>query len=481
EGGRLYRTGDLARWRAEGTLEFMGRVDHQVKLRGFRIELDEIQCALNECPGVRESVVLARSYAANDERLVAYLVTADPAAPPAIADLRIQLEKKLPRYMIPTAFAFIDSFPLTANGKLDRTALPEPQAADREAAYAAPRDDAERRMVAIWEEVLSMSPIGIDDDFFDLGGHSLMALKLLASVERQFHQPLRLASIIEAPTVRQLTQLLARATSAPPETCVVPIQAEGDELPLFFVSGYGSSLLVFNALSKALGASQPLFVLDPMAFDPVALEHWSFSDMAQRMLDDLRRVQPAGPYRLAGHSMGGVFVYELAQRLHAAGERVEQLVLLDTVGPGFPGRHPWPVRLKLYVKRAATLGPSGMVRYVRWFLTTIFKRSGHDLLENLGTLAETRIGKAQKRSAAIVYDASEAYEPTLYPGSLTLVRSTQDKLKIGEIDDPYMGWRPLVRGEIHRESMDCIHKEMLDADHADVLAALLIKTRLQGL
>jgi amino acid adenylation domain-containing protein len=481
EGGRLYRTGDLARWRAEGTLEFMGRVDHQVKLRGFRIELDEIQCALNECPGVRESVVLARSYAANDERLVAYLVTADPAAPPAIADLRIQLEKKLPRYMIPTAFAFIDSFPLTANGKLDRTALPEPQAADREAAYAAPRDDAERRMVAIWEEVLSMSPIGIDDDFFDLGGHSLMALKLLASVERQFHQPLRLASIIEAPTVRQLTQLLARATSAPPETCVVPIQAEGDELPLFFVSGYGSSLLVFNALSKALGASQPLFVLDPMAFDPVALEHWSFGDMAQRMLDDLRRVQPAGPYRLAGHSMGGVFVYELAQRLHAAGERVEQLVLLDTVGPGFPGRHPWPVRLKLYVKRAATLGPSGMARYVRWFFTTIFKRSGHDLLENLGTLAETRIGKAQKRSAAIVYDASEAYEPTLYSGSLTLVRSTQDKLKIGEIDDPYMGWRPLVRGEIHRESMDCIHKEMLDADHADVLAALLVKTRLQGL
>jgi amino acid adenylation domain-containing protein len=211
---RMYRTGDLGRWRAHGTIEYLGRNDHQVKLRGLRIELGEIEACLREQPGVREAVVLAREDAAGDQRLVAYVVAHDgQASEPAV--LRDALQRLLPQYMVPAHFVMLDALPLTPNGKLDRRALPAPEGGGASRAeYVAPRTPTEERLVRIWAEVLGVEPIGVLDDFFDLGGHSLRTIEVLSRIRTVCGVELPLRVLFEATTVEQLARQVEQAQPA---------------------------------------------------------------------------------------------------------------------------------------------------------------------------------------------------------------------------------------------------------------------------
>ncbi|MFP5287447.1 MAG: phosphopantetheine-binding protein, partial [Thermoanaerobaculia bacterium] len=209
-GGRLYRSGDLARYLPDGDLEYLGRIDHQVKIRGFRIELGEIEAALAGQPGVREAVVLAREDAPGDRRLVAYLVGEAPAV-----ELRERLAALLPDYMIPSAFVTLPALPLTGNGKVDRRALPAPEAGrDLDDPYAAPETPEEERLAGIWAEVLGVERVGVHDDFFRLGGHSLLAVQILARVRRELQVDLPLRSLFQAPTVAGLSRMARMAREA---------------------------------------------------------------------------------------------------------------------------------------------------------------------------------------------------------------------------------------------------------------------------
>jgi hypothetical protein len=198
-GARLYKTGDLARWLPDGVLEYLGRLDHQVKLRGFRIELGEIETVLRQHPHSREAVVLCRETDGTEKRLVAYVVTESPQA--TAAEFRTYLQERLPAYMVPAAFVLLDALPLTANGKVDRRALPAPVSRSTANAYTAPRTPVEEKLAAIWTEVLGLPRVGVHDDFFDSGGHSLLTIRVLSRVRDVFNIDLPLRGLFDSPTV----------------------------------------------------------------------------------------------------------------------------------------------------------------------------------------------------------------------------------------------------------------------------------------
>jgi acyl carrier protein len=227
-GARMYKTGDLARYLPDGNIEFIGRLDHQIKIRGFRVETGEIESALSQHPSVRETVVLAREDNPGDKRLAAYVVASD--SQPPTNELRDFLKQKLPEYMVPSAFVFLDALPLTPNGKVDRRALPPPDARrpDLKESFVAPRAPAEEKLAAIWREILKLERVGIHDDFFDLGGHSLLATQLIFRICDAFQVELPLRSLFENPTVAGLAAQVARAPGET-ETVLAELESLSDE------------------------------------------------------------------------------------------------------------------------------------------------------------------------------------------------------------------------------------------------------------
>ena len=238
-GTRLYRTGDLARYRPEGAIEFLGRIDHQVKIRGFRIELGEIEAVLGKHPGVRETVVLAREDIPGEKRLVAYAVPQQKESP-RVSEWRHFLKERLPDYMLPQAFVFLEALPLTPSGKVNRRALPAPDESrpELQAAFVAPRNLLEERLATIWREVLGIDEVGIYDNFFALGGHSLLATQVVVRASEVLQVNLPLRKLFEAPTIAELTAeitALRSGTLSSPGKALTGIDRERvDRLPLSF-------------------------------------------------------------------------------------------------------------------------------------------------------------------------------------------------------------------------------------------------------
>ncbi len=327
----MYRVMDRVRWTAEGELEYFGRTDFQVKVRGFRIELGEIETALESHPGVHRAVAVVREDAPGDRRIVAYVVPAgDPA--PAV-ELRAHLAGRVPEYMLPAAFVALEELPLTGSGKTDRRALPAPEWAPGET-YLAPRDALEARLAALWEELLDASPVGVRDDFFALGGHSLLAVRLLARVEQLTGTQLPVAALFAAPTVEGMAAALRGGEARGGSSTRVPIRTEGDARPLFFVHAAGGNVLGYAELARHLGPGQPFHAFRSRGLEAGEVPHGTVEEMAAEYLAELRAVQPEGPYRLGGWSMGGVVAFEMARQAEAAGDAVELLVLADPSATG---------------------------------------------------------------------------------------------------------------------------------------------------
>jgi thioesterase domain-containing protein len=337
-GGRMYRTGDRVRWRADGALLFAGRADHQVKLRGYRIEPGEIEALLVARPEIAQAVVVPRGRPEQELRLVAYLV-AEGGSAIEVTALRAALEATLPRYMVPSAFVVLDALPLTANAKIDRAALPEPsRERGAEPGFLAPRSRDEWLLARIWEELLDVAPVGLDDDFFALGGHSLLAIRLRARVRQVLGRELTLHEVLDDPTVRGMARALGREAQATqgPSDLLVPFRTSGSRPPLFSVHAAGGHGFAFHALARALDAELPFYALKAADFDhPERLGHDRIEAMASAYLEAVRTVQPAGPVSLAGWSFGGVVAYEMARQLGPSGVRA--LILIDPPIPGSRG------------------------------------------------------------------------------------------------------------------------------------------------
>ena len=343
-GKRLYKTGDIVRQRQDSALIYVGRVDFQVKIRGYRIELGEIEALLTRHPDLNAAVVTAPEDDQGNKRLVACVVPMDAEDPPAVGALREFLTKELPAYMIPSAILILPDLPMTPNGKVDRNALPTPDWSRISVSkYEAPSTDVQKHLTELWSEILGIERIGIDDDFFGLGGHSLHAVALFGAISRKYGVDLPLAKLLERPTIAELALLLEpgdrksippssrrqRRASAAGFKTLVPLRKSGDKPPIFFASGTGGNVLLFHDLVSYMPADRPIYGLQFQGVDgyhdPIA----TFEEMAERHVTEIRQAHPNGPYCIGGYSGGSQVAFEIAQQLIAQGAEVSALIVVD--------------------------------------------------------------------------------------------------------------------------------------------------------
>ncbi|MGP6459925.1 non-ribosomal peptide synthase/polyketide synthase [Pseudomonas parakoreensis] len=325
-GDRLYRTGDLARYNNHGELEFLGRNDFQIKLRGLRLEPGEIEARLIEHPAIRQAVVMVR-----DERLVAWYTVRAGIDAPSLETLRAHVLERLPEYMVPGAFVRLDALPLTPNDKIDRKALPEPGAdAVINRPYVAPEGEVETALAQIWSEVLGVEQVGRHDNFFELGGHSLLAVKLVNLLQRAGLQ-LSLAELFQHPSIESAAALLSQDEALSQPEGLVVVRAGEHGTPLFLLHEFSGRDVYFPTLAQHIGGEFPIYGLPGVPLGQAPLR--TLECMAQRMVGIIRSVQPHGPYRLAGWSFGGVLAHEVAQQLLGLDEPVEFIGMLDSYAP----------------------------------------------------------------------------------------------------------------------------------------------------
>ena len=336
---KLYRTGDLVRWLPDGTVEFIGRADGQVKVRGFRIELGEIEAAMDDHPLVKDRVVICRTDGPGEKQLTAYVVplpghdseTDTAAQEQLVAGLREQLRERLPEHMMPSAFVVMKEFPLNPNGKVDKKALPAPEFRTQtmRAQHVSPRDHIERLLAGIWCELLGVDDIGVHDNFFDLGGHSLIGIQLLAQVEQQHGKSLALKTLFQAPTIAGMAKLLQEGGSSATWTNLSAIQPNGNAIPFFCVHGDEAN----HFLPRYLGNDQPFYAFFHQGEDGKPIRFTRVPEIAAHFIAEMRTVRANGPYLLGGYSFGGIVAFEMAQQLRKSGEEVALLALFDTYDP----------------------------------------------------------------------------------------------------------------------------------------------------
>ncbi len=468
-GARLYRTGDLVRRLAGGEIVYLGRLDHQVKVRGFRIELGEIESALSALSGVREAVVVAREETPGDQRLVAYVTgEADVEA------LRRQLRDRLPEFMVPAVFVPLAALPLNSSGKVDRKALPAPERGSVRA-FVAPRTPVEQVLAEIWQDLLKVERVGVHDNFFELGGHSLLAVLLMARIEKRLGKVLPIASLFATPTLESLAAALSESGSQSlgrqGRSPLVAIKPQGEAPPFFCVHPVGGNVLCYLSLSRHLSPDQPFYALQSP--DPGEA---SIEEMAARYLREIRPVQPEGPYRLGGWSMGGLVAFEMARQLENAGEEVDLVAVIDTPPPA---AEPRP--------------PASDDELVAGFAEDLARLLGHEVAlapEDLtGSTAEEKLdrvaelaheagllpkdfGAVQLRPLFAIYaanlQASRAYVRQPYSGSVTLYLATAT---IGVFGPEMLdGWRRAALGGAETSTLPGDHYSLILGAEVERLA-----------
>ncbi|MDB5285714.1 MAG: hypothetical protein JWR05_663 [Mucilaginibacter sp.] len=336
-GDKMYRTGDLGKITPTGEIQCLGRIDHQVKVRGYRIELEEIEHALTKQKNVKEAVVVAREDRPGDPRLVGYIVLS--AEETTVADIKLltdvwqrELLQVLPEYMVPDDFVLMETIPITPNGKIDRKALPMPDYSqiNRTNAYMAPRTNNEKLVAGIWEEFMGLKEISIHDNFFELGGRSLVAVRIMARLEKETGKRLPLATLFEHSTVEKLATRLVVDDSAITWQSLVPIKPKGSKMPLYIVHGAGLNVLLFNALAMNMDNDQPVYGLQAKGLNGIDEPLDVMEDIAANYIAEIIAHDPVGPYALAGYSLGGMIAYEMAKQMLAMGKDVKMLAMFDT-------------------------------------------------------------------------------------------------------------------------------------------------------
>jgi amino acid adenylation domain-containing protein len=461
-GKRLYRTGDLACFKEDGQIDYRGRIDHQVKVRGFRIELEEIECVLGQHPDVRDTVVLAREDVPGDKRLVAYIVTDGTHD---VGEWRRWLSRSLPDYMLPAAFVTLEAFPLTTSGKIDRAALPAPDASrpSQDKAYVAPRDQLEQILVDLWRPVLGLNELGVNDNFFEAGGDSIKGAILINRLQQLVGEYVYVVAIFDAPTVAQLADYLRRhyptavnriyggldvvsgESGIREWSPLVEIQRGNSKSPLFFVHPIGGNVFCYVDLARELGPEQSFYGLQSFGLAGDATPLNDVSEMAVRYLDAMRRVQPEGPYMLGGWSFGGLVAYEMAQLLQRAGQEVGLLGLIDT-----------HTRAALEIE----IDDEALLRQFKSDMNAMNGSEGAGLdSDHLNRLFHVFRANAQ---------ATVRYEPQPYEGRITYFRAS-DRLSEYAID-PIDDWRNLAGDGVEVHVAPGNHYTMLKEPAVLVLA-----------
>lgn len=489
--GKLYRTGDVGKFLMGGELQCLGRIDQQVKIHGYRIELEEIETELNLLETIQQAVVIARQ-----ERLVAYVVpNKDLLTVPQIEGniypidgglyLHIQYWKKalinlLPAYMVPADFILLKLLPLTPNKKIDRRALPDPvkHLLPQNNNNGRPISATEQMVKSIWEKQLGLQQIGLDDNFFELGGHSLVAVQVMTRLEKQTGKRLPLASLFEAPTIQKLAALVEQNEKKNAFDSLVAIKPGGDKIPLYIVHGFGMNVLLFNNIAKYMDPAQPVYALqakglnDPDANDgPETMEA-----IAAYYVGEMLRQNPKGPYALAGYSLGGIIVFEMAKQLRAMGKQIPMLAMFDSYADNSNYFNPFLLNITrkfrrqfpkmLFIGQSFLRQPLETMQYQAKFLK-------NRLQEILGK-PKNYEAEGQEYNAKLVakYDyAYSNYKMTPYDGEIDLFKVTT---RLYYLDDLiYLGWKPFAKKGVQVYEISGDHRTFLYPPNDKAFAQML--------
>jgi thioesterase domain-containing protein/acyl carrier protein len=460
-GQRMYRTGDLVCWGADGQLRYVGRADEQVKIRGYRIELGEVQAALAGLDGVGQAVVIAREDRPGDKRLVGY-VTGTVDAPAA----RAQLGQRLPGYMVPAAVVVLDALPLTVNGKLDTRALPAPEYQDGDR-YRAPESAVEEILAGIYAQVLGLERVGVEDSFFDLGGDSLLAMRVIAAINKALDAHLAVRTLLLAPSVRGLSERLGRQDSAL-ELVPVEVLKQGRGVPLCCIHEGNGQSYAYRGLGDYLDC--PIIGINQIPQDGEA-EPGSIREMARNYADRLQSVYPDGPYKLLGWSFGGPVAHALAVELRRRGRVVDRLILVD------PVLNPHDA----VTNHASNEEGQGESRLLNAFLRSsriaipeqsqpLTYRRAEELIRQQEGVVEFVLPPRQLFELAVQYHNTNelflrGHVPDVFDGDMTIFSATPNE-DDSELCNP-QNWRPYVAGDITVHQVNCEHDQMMTTESLD--------------
>jgi amino acid adenylation domain-containing protein len=492
---RVYKTGDLGRYHPNGDVEFMGRKDRQVKVRGFRVELSEIEAVLHQHSMVKQSIVSIWDADEGDKRLAAYIIPQEKGFNDSTI-LREYLKQHLPSYMIPGSFIFLDVFPITPNGKIDYRALPPSDmglSRERDELVAA-RNTTEEKLLGIWEEILKKHPIGVKDSFFELGGHSLIAVHMFTRINHEFDVNLPLATLFQEPTIEHLANIIQQHKKGKQTwSSLIAIEPSGMHPPFFCVHGLTGDILWFRDLARYLSPDYPFYGLQSRGLDGIQAPLERIEEMSAHYIVEIRRFQPKGPYYLGGASFGGTVALEMAQQLLAQGEKVAMLAIFDHAPPNIKlDEEKGKIRRRMtilyrvlrnfphWLAEFIKLGPSGMWLRASRKLRLIKKinnqadinQSGseqlnaHDLIDFASELSAHR-----QQLITSNHQALKAYIPTSYAGKITLFRALNRPLL--NVYDPESGWQKLAPGRVEVFDIPSSHEGMFKKPSVDELAKKL--------
>ncbi len=461
---RFYVTGDLGRLAADGCLEFIGRKDAQVKIRGFRVELSEIEASLIENRCLKDAVVMFRQEVEGSGRLVAYVVAASSPAP-TVVELREFLEGRLPDYMVPWAYVFLDQMPTTLSGKIDRKALPPPGAVPSPSTGAGePRNSVEAKLTDIWRRVLKRDRIGVNDHFFEIGGDSLMAATVFVHVESIFRRRLPLSTLIANPTIAQLAVVLAGDVSDLPWSNLVTIQPKGRRPALFFAHAHMGNVIGYYHLARHLGEDQPFYAFQAQGLDGAAPALTDFSEMARRYVCQLRTIQPRGPYYLGGFCFGGALAMEMARQLADAGEEIDLVITIQGRSHDYPryrhgigpARKTWMrIQRRVEMEMESLREQSGSSRLAHFLsrvrrLGGILMAAGNRSVRSLLSRFNVQLPPSKAaRQLAFEHAHIHAFRRHRFqPVEANVLVVRAQNQPSGIEPDPTLGWRNLVHGHL---------------------------------
>lgn len=485
-GAKMYRTGDLGKFLPDGEIVCLGRIDSQVKIRGYRIETGEIEFQLSKQDEVKEAVVIARPDNQGIDKLVAFIVP-DSESDQIPEDELIQrwkenLNLSLPGYMVPDNFILVPAMPLTPNGKVDRKALAKHgiQTSGKQAdLFTAPRTTAEKLLSDIWKECLGLEKISVHDNFFDLGGHSLIAVKVMTRIEKETDTRLPLAALFESPTIEKLAHVLEPGAKTVTWDSLVPIKPHGTKMPLYMVHGAGLNVLLFNALAQNMSPDQPVFGLQAKGLNGVDEPLDNIEDIAAHYINSILEQNPTGPYALAGYSFGGIIAFEMARQLEALGKEVKMLAMFDTYAYRSPHYDPvvtkFYKRSKFFLKRffyAAT--------FKTGFKTTIQDKSTNIKRKLKRIYWKLRYGKNQTQAGIFGYSnkvdvmnekAQKYYQLKPYNIAVEIFRAENKTFYMDDFE--YLGWKPYALKGVNIHKIPGEHNTIFKSPNDKVFAKIL--------
>jgi amino acid adenylation domain-containing protein len=474
-GERMYMTGDLARFFPDGNLEFLGRADFQVKIRGYRIELGEIEAALAGLAGVSAVICVAYDDTSGAKALAAYVTFKHNMALDETL-IKDSLRKVLPDYMVPARIIKLDAMPLSANGKLDRKALPSPldiKSAAKD--YIEPKTETEKRLVSVWQRVLKVDRIGMSDNFFALGGDSLSAVLLAVEIEKEFAANFPLARVLEHPTPRTMTTVLGRSVAK--NKHLVSLNAQGSRVPLVLFSGIGGFGFFFHNLAERLGSDQPVHVLHSVgAEDDAEGTHHTIEEMADIYAPQIVAACPQETLILGGYSFGALFAYELAGRLTKLGKKIPFIVSFDGTAPGHPRRLPLVPRLLRHVTDWLALGFTKKIQYLqdryRNLRLRVVGLEKDDRFLPMGV--DSAMAERIARVTAGLWRARDMYKPTnRIQCDLLLFKAEVPFEWPGCVTDEVYGWREFVSGTVRIVDVEGEHLRLFSQSNNSRMASAI--------